>query len=106
MKKETKFYELIHPGGPKGVLLQKPRRRKQNRRAKPAEMYAVVFFPKITGIGPARLHSYCVRTTLANSPKAAKILFMDKIIKGEKWKTYHDAGHRVRKVKITDLGDS
>ena len=106
MKKETKFYELVHPGGPGGIVLRKPRKRKQAKRAKSVEMYAVVFFPKITGIVSAHVDFYGVRTTLANSPEAAKTLFMDRIAKGEKWKTYHDAGHRVRKIKISDRGDA
>ncbi len=105
MSKDKKFYELVHPGGPSGIVPWKPRMRKQDKRAKPAEMYAVVFFPKITSIGPAQVDFYGVRTTLANSAEAAKTLFMDRIAKGEKWKTYHEAGHRIRKIRISDLGD-
>ncbi len=106
MQKEPKFYKLVHPGAPGGLVLRKPRKRKQAKRAKSAEMYAVVFFPKITGIGPAHVDFYGVRTTLANSPEAAKVLFMDRIAKGEKWKRYAEAGHRVRKIKVLDLGDA
>ena len=103
---DKKFYELVHPGGPGGVLFRKPRMKKQDRRAKSETMYAVVFFPKITGIGPAEVNHYGIRTTLAQTPEAAKVMFMDRIAKGEKWKTYADAGHRIRKVKIMDMGDA
>ena len=105
MAKKQKFYELIHPGAPGGVTYRKPRLRKQDRRAKSAEIYAVVFFPKITGFGPAQVNFYGIRTTLAQSPQAAKVMF-NRIAKGEKWKTYTDAGHLIRRVKVIDLGDA
>lgn len=105
--KKFRLYQL-HPdgGGPGGVVLRKPRPRKQDRRAQSAEMYAVIFFPKITGIGKAHVHFYGVHESLAQSPEAAKVKFMDRIRKGEKWETYAQAGHRVRKIKIVDMGDA
>ena len=103
---EQKFYALVHPGAPGGIVLKKPRARKQAKRAKSEEMYCVVFFPKITGIIEATVNFYGIRTTMANTPEAAKVFFMDRIAKGEKWETYHDAGHRIRKVRVIDLGDA
>ncbi len=102
----NKFYQLIHPGAPSGVLSKKPKRRKQDKVALSEEMYAVVFFPKLNFMGPAQVDFYGVRTTLAKSPEAAKVLFMDRIARGEKWEVYQDAGHRIRKIKISDLGDA
>ena len=104
MRKHNKFYKLIHPGAPYGLLLRKPRARKQARRAKSAEMFAVIFFPKITGIMNAQVGFYNLR--LSQTPEAARVKFMDDIKKGEKWATYADAGHRVRRVRIIDLGDA
>ena len=106
MDDDHKFYALIHPGGPGGAVSRKPRMRKQDKRAKSAEFYAVVFFPKITGIGPAGICHYDINTTISLSPEAAKAKFMDRITKGQKWETYADAGHRIRKVKVLDLGDA
>jgi hypothetical protein len=100
-----KFYELVHPGGMRGLLLKKPRMRKQDSKFKPGEFYAVVFFPKITRIGSATAAWPSTIETLARSPEAAIVKFMDRIKQGESWETYHDAGHRGRRVKITDLGD-
>ena len=105
MPEDTKFYELVHPGAPSGIVLRKPRMRKQDKRAKSCEMYTVVFFPKITGIGTAQVSFYGLET-LSQSPEAAKAKFMDRIAKSETWKTYAHAGHRVRRVKVLDLGDA
>ena len=111
MAKKTrpyKFYALVHPGGPRGGVIataKRPmRRRKQDRRAKAFDGYAVIFFPKITNLGKARI-SQMVWNTLAQTPEAAISKFMDGM-KGETWETYHDAGHRVRKVRLSDLGDA
>lgn len=105
--KKFRFYEL-HPdgGGPKGLVSFKPKMRKQDKRALPSEFYAVVFFPKITGIGKASVDFYGISRTISNSPEAAKSKFMDGIRKGEKWATYAKAGHCVRKLKISDMGDA
>lgn len=100
---DTKFYELVHPGGPGGLVLRKPRMRKQAKRFKAVEFYAAVFFPKITGIGNA--HGWHLIDTLSQTPEAAKAKYLDGICKGETWATYEDAGWKIRKVKISDLGD-
>lgn len=106
MEDETKYYKLIHPGGPGGIMLEKPETQEQDKTFKSGGFYAVVFFPKITGLGKARADWPDTIETLSNSPEAAISKFMDGIKKGETWKTYEDAGHRVRKVKISDLGDA
>lgn len=105
-KRERRFFAYVHPGAPGGVTYKRPKLREQDRRAKPAELYAVVFFPKITGLMKAQVNFYGLRETLSATPEAAKVRFMDSIKKGEKWATYHHAGHRVRKVKVIDLGDA
>ena len=102
----SKFYELVHPGGPRGYVLKKPRRQKQDKKFEPGTFYAVIFFPKITGIGKASANWPRVMETLSQSPEAAISKFMDGIKQGETWETYQDAGHRVRQVKISDLGDA
>lgn len=103
---EREYYRLVHPGGPGGLMLEKPGLREQDAEFEPGEFYAVVFFPKIGGLGPASAHFPSTITTLSNSPEAAIVKFMDGILQGETWETYHDAGHRVRKVRVTDLGDA
>ena len=90
--------------GMRGLLSGRPRAQKQDHRAIAFEGYAVVFFPKITGIGKSKLYFYCLET-LSNTPEAAKTKFMDRIAPGEKWETYANAGHRVRRIKATDQGD-
>lgn len=105
MSDDSKFYQLVHPGGPGGFMMKKPRIRKQDKRFKSAEFYAVVFFPKITGIGKASASWPKTINSLSNSPQAAIAKFLDGIKKGETWETYEDAGHRVRRVKIMDLGE-
>lgn len=79
--------------------------REQDKRATSDAGYAVVFFPRIKGIGRAHLHMY-LRETLSHSPQAAVTKFMDRIARSETWATYFKAGHRVRKIKLTDLGDA
>lgn len=102
----TKYWQLLKPAGVGGVVTKKPRLRKQDRRAKPGEMYAVIFFPRISSLGPAGIHFFEISGTLAQSPEAARIRFMDRIKQGESWESYHKAGHRIRRVRITDLGDA
>lgn len=88
-----------------GVLAGKLRYKKQDRRALPDFGYAVIHFPRIHGIGKAAIHLY-VRETLAYSPEVAVAKFMDHIARSETWATYYKAGWRVRKIKLTDLGDA
>lgn len=102
---KSRFYELTHPGGPKGLLTEKPVERKQDDIAQPVEMYAVVFFPRLDRLGPAAIYPR-VWETLARTPEAAIAKFLDSLVPGEKWETYADAGHRVRKVIIADRGDA
>jgi hypothetical protein len=99
------FYQLVHPGGPVGVVKEKPNMKEQDSEFEPAVFYAVVFFPKIDSLGPATFYQTKIHT-LSQSPEAAKMKFMDGILKGETWETYEDAGWRVRKVQISDLGDA
>lgn len=70
------------------------------------EGYAVVFFPRITGIGEATLGFPTVWETLSQTSEAAIAKFLDRIAKGQTWETYADAGHKVRKVRIDDMGDA
>lgn len=106
MARERKIYTLDHKKhGIGGVTYRKPKRKKQDRRAKPSEMYAVIFFPKIEGIGAASVDFFGLRDTLSATPAAAKVRFMDRIHKDCTWAQYARAGHRVRKVKVIDLGD-
>ncbi len=106
MDGSSKFFELVHPGGPKGILQGEPKMREQDKSARDGEGYVVCFFPRITGIGAANLNYPGALETFSQTPEAAVMKFMDRIKRGEKWETYRDAGHRVRKVKIVDLGDA
>lgn len=107
MAKKQKYYELdAKKHGVGGLITIRPTRRKQDKRALATEFYAVVFFPKINGIGKAEIDFWDLHDTLSQSPEAARVRFMDKIRQGEKWEDYANAGHRIRRVKITDLGDA
>lgn len=108
MRIGDKTFSTLDPKkhGVGGVVRGKIYNRKQDKRATTGEFYAVVFFPRIRGIGRASIDVWQVFGTLSNSPAAAKAKFMDGIRQGEKWATYARAGHRIRKVRITDLGDA
>jgi len=84
--------------------------REQDAVAEPWEGYVVAFFPKIEGIGSARVSYAGPPHTLAQTPEAAISKFMDGVCStgpgSSDWAGYHDAGHRVRKVRIIDLGDA
>lgn len=99
-----KFYELVHPGAPHGIVLTEPKLREQDKEALPEEGYIVVFFPKIDCLGPAQIGF--LNRTLSQSAEAARVKFMDRIVPGQTWETYAHAGHRVRRVRIIDLGDA
>lgn len=104
-----KFYQLVHPGGPGGLGhdgLEEMRMREQDEQALPATLYAVCFFPRITNLGKAQLNFYPLHNTLAQSPEAAITKYMDSMAPGQTWESYYDAGHRVRKICVTDLGDA
>lgn len=96
---------MVHPGAPRGLLDKKPEPRPQDKEARPAELYCVAFFPKIN-IGSADINFYSLDRTLSQSPETAVAKFMDGMAKDQKWETFSDAGHRVRKVRIIDLGDA
>lgn len=108
--KPRKFYALNAKRHGIGGMTPHPisERCKEERRAKASDFYAVIFFPQYKGvkktIGGARVNFWGIESTLANSPAAAIVKFMDRIAKGEKWETYSKAGHRVRKVRISDFG--
>jgi hypothetical protein len=109
MAKKTarKFYPLDHKKHGVGGVVMKPfKPRKQDRRAKPAEFFCVVFFPTITQIGNASLAYPRIYDTFAQTSETAKAKFLDNMAKGEKWDNYHKAGHRIRRVRISDLGDA
>lgn len=103
---ERKYYRLCHPGGPGGIMLEKPELREQDKEAQSAEGYAVVFFPKISRLSPATMNWPRVSETISQTPEAAIVKFMDGLAKSCTWERYHDAGHRVRKVRLVDLGDA
>lgn len=89
-----------------GVINGPIKERKQDRRALPAEGYIVVFFPRIKGIGKARVDCFGFDYSWSASPEAALSKFMDRIHRSDKWEQYYLAGHRVRKVRVIDLGDA
>lgn len=92
--------------GYNGAIVGAIKFRKQDKRAKPCEMYAVVFFPRVQRIGKACIWPHAIRGALANSAATAKAIFMDGLAPGQKWATYNRAGHRIRKVRIVDCGDA
>ena len=86
-----------------GVMKGKMKYRKQDKKFEPGNFYAVVFFPRIDGLQPASA-SWGVIETLSNSPETAIAKFMDRLAGGETWETYAKAGHKVRRVQVSDLG--
>lgn len=104
--KEKKFYSLSHKKhGIGGCQYTEPKPRKQDKRFTHGIAYAVVFFPKYKlGSGRAIWWNAC-KESIAQTKEAAIAKFMDSIAKGEKWETYKNAGWKVRKIKITDMGD-
>lgn len=110
--KKMKFYKLdakkhgIGGSTPNPLGVRVP----EDKKAKPADFYAVVFFPQYEGVkktlGKAQVDFWGIEETLANSPEAAKVKFMDGMQQGEKWSTYQKSGHRVRKIRISDLGNA
>lgn len=111
VSRRKEFKDEFTPLDPKkhgmaGLIRGKMKPRKQDRRASPGEGYAVIFFPRYTRLGKAAVHFFGVERSLSNSPEAAISKFMDGIAKSETWQGMSKAGHRVRKVRITDLGDA
>lgn len=99
-------YHVLHdPCGIGGVFVnENPRRQRQATEFEPREFYACVFFPKYTNLGPAAPLKHTLVETLSTSREAAIIKFMDRGITGETWKQYQNAGWKVRKIKVSDLG--
>jgi hypothetical protein len=108
-KKEPKWYELdFKKHGIGGLTTTKPKRRKEDRRAKSWEGYAVVFFPQVELSFKAQVGFMGTVETLSQTAEAARVKYADKIggpdSPDKKWTEYQVAGHRVRRVKIIDMG--
>lgn len=88
-----------------GLLIKKPKLRKQDRRAKAVEMYLVAFFPRFTGIGRAAIWHTQAAHDLASSPETAIAKHMDCMAAEHTWDKARKAGWRLRRVKIIDMGD-
>ena len=103
---KTKFYPIRNKRGMGGYITTKPKRQKQDRRFSPGAFYVVAFFPKLTGIGKARLWKHTLVETLSCSREAAIAKFMDRGIsdKFETWENYRRAGWKVRRIRVSDLG--
>lgn len=107
MKKPGKLHMLDRKKhGIGGATYKFPAPRKQDKRAKSEEYYVVAFFPKFQFGMKASIGFFDLRSTISASPDAAVVRFMDGIRQGEKWSDYAKAGHRVRKVRVVDLGDA
>jgi hypothetical protein len=104
-EEQNRFWQLVHPGAPRGLVCKEPEFREQDAEALPVEGYAVIFFPKISGLGRATMAFYSAERTFSQTPEAAITKFLDGLSKGQTWETYADAGHKVRRVKMIDLGD-
>lgn len=105
-KATPKLYALdVKKHGVGGLLRHPPRYRKQDKRAKSFECFAVVFFPRVRGLWRAAIYQD-VFDKLAQTPAAARAKFLDGLAPLQSWRQYHRAGHRIRRIKITDLGDA
>lgn len=99
------YYELdADKHGVGGIITVEPKPREQDLTFRPNEFHAVVFFPKIEGIGPAEVRKHTLVETLSNSPEAAISKFMDNIREGATWEQYVEAGWKVRKILVSDGG--
>ncbi len=103
------WYELDpEKHGVGGLSPHMPKLRKEDRRARPLEGYAVIFFPQYNIGWKAQIWYNEVQETLSQTPEAARVRYADHIGGKEhpakKWAKYHKAGHRVRRVKIIDMG--
>jgi hypothetical protein len=81
---------------------------RKTKRAKPLEGYVVAFFmrPEVGKQEPIIL-SHVIRETLSTTPQMARLKWCDNVHQGQReWKKYQRAGHRIRKIRITDLGDA
>lgn len=97
----------IHdPKGIGGVVRSKyrPKLRKQDKEFEAIDLYAVVFFPRLDHLGPATPYFHDLNNKLAQTPEAAIAKFMDGMAPGQNWEDYKRAGHKVRKIRISDGG--
>lgn len=106
---KRKWYELDpKKHGISGLSPYMPKPRKQDRRAKAWEGYSVVFFPQYRLGWKAHIGYHDTLQHMSQTPEAARVRFADKIggdkSPAQKWKNYYRAGHRVRKIKIIDMG--
>ena len=104
-----KLYGLDHKKhGIGGVVTGYPKKRKEDKLATHLEGYAVVFFPQYKLNFRASIWDQNILETLSKTPETAIVKFCDRIggkkTLKQKWKQYSEAGHRVRKVKIIDMG--
>ena len=107
--KKTKWYEMDpKKHGMAGLSKFPIKPRKQDHRAKPWYGYAVILFPQYELGWKATIGFHGTQETLSQSAEGARVKYADRIGGKEspdkKWARYHNAGHRVRKVKIIDLG--
>lgn len=106
---KKRWYELDpKKHGIAGLTKHFPKKRKQDRRALPWEGYVVEFFPQYRLGWKAQLGFNSAIETLSKTPEAARVRYADSIGGAEhpakKWDTYYQAGHRVRRVRLIDLG--
>lgn len=107
--KKHYWYELDPKRhGIAGLSKTFPKKRKQDRRAKPMEGYAVVFFPQYKLGWKAQMGFCDTEETISQTAEAARVKYADRIggkdHPAKKWEEYHAAGHRVRRIRIIDLG--
>lgn len=106
---KKKWYELDpKKHGVAGIQPYMPKPRKEDRRARSWEGYAVIFFPQYDIGFKAIVGFHDTDSTISQTPEAARVRFADSIggkdSPDKKWATYYKAGHRVRRIKIIDLG--
>lgn len=106
---KRKWYELDpKKHGIGGITPHMPKPRKQDRRAKRMDAYAVIFFPQYKLGFRATIDFLATHETISQTPEAARVKFADRIggpgHPAQKWRDFHKAGHRVRRIRIIDLG--
>ena len=79
--------------------------REQDAEFPAEEMYCVVFFPRVAGM-PTAVSPYMLQSTAASTPEKAKMLFVGGLGGDAGWDEYAEAGWKVRKVRVIDLGDA
>lgn len=101
-----KGYYALNPKvlGVMGIVKGEPVLREQDEQAIAEEFFAVVFFPRLELLGPARVNFFGLH--LSQSREAAIVKFLDSMALEQTWEEYERAGHKVRRVRVTDLGDA